>query len=76
MPIPPEQNKNVVGEQKTNVSVKRQIVQGRDTVAVSLAPVRTGPNGDNSFTVEMWLTPGEARQLRDDLAEKLAEGPT
>ena len=67
MPIPPEQ--------KTNVGVKRRIAQGRDTVAVSLASVRTGPSGDNSFTVEMWLTPGEARKLRDDLTQALAEGP-
>ncbi len=66
---------NLPQEPKTSVTVKWRTAQKRNFVSVFLTPVRTGPNGDNSYTVEMWLTPGEARQLRDDLAEKLAEGP-
>ena len=65
----------MVPQQPTKVTVERKNAQGSDLIAVSLSPVRTGPNGDNSYTVEMWLTPGEARQLRDDLTRTLAEGP-
>ena len=59
-------------DQPTNITVRRSDRAGETSISISLAPVLMGTGRDHYEAVEMLLTTGEARRLRDDLTETLA----